>query len=30
LGKMGDVATKEGKTILFVSHNIPLPSDWGN
>jgi lipopolysaccharide transport system ATP-binding protein len=27
LGKMGDVATKEGKTILFVSHNIPLPSD---
>ncbi|MBW4553631.1 MAG: ATP-binding cassette domain-containing protein [Aphanocapsa sp. GSE-SYN-MK-11-07L] len=22
LGKMGDVATKEGKTILFVSHNM--------
>ena len=24
LGKMGDVATKEGKTILFVSHNMAI------
>jgi lipopolysaccharide transport system ATP-binding protein len=27
LGKMGDVATKEGRTILFVSHNMSAIAD---